>query len=183
MGEPKLFWEFAKFQFVTVLPKDDNLLLHLCQRKMGAKIPRQSSPRFWLRPAAIQKSERLLQNGAATKGSHPHLFFAPYSVSWQQPHEQSFEISFLARSADCTVVSIIKIFRNVNRKNKIHFPVSKSPENGKKVLDKAHFLCYHIAVAKDSRYASCSKSRRGALIVIFCVSFCLLAGRHFSFRR
>ena len=154
-----------------------------CQLKKGAKKPRQSSLRFWLHPAATQKSERLLQNGAETKGSHPHLFFAPYSVSWQQPHEQSFEISFLARRADCTVVSIIKIFRNVNRKHKIYFSMAKSREKGKKVLDNPTILCYYIAVAKDSRYASCSKSRRGALIVIFCVSFCLLAGRHFSFRR
>ena len=154
-----------------------------CQLKKGAKKPRQSSLRFWLHPAATQKSERLLQNGAETKGSHPHLFFAPYSVSWQQPHEQSFEISFLARSADGTVVSIIKMFRIVNRKYKIYLSKAKSPEKTKIILDKAYFLCYYIAVAKDSRYASCSKSRRGALIVIFCVSFCLLAGRHFSFRR
>ena len=128
-----------KFQFVTVLPKGDNLLLHLCQRKMGAKIPRQSSPRFWLRPAAIQESERLLQNGAATKGSHPHLFFAPYSVSWQQPHEQSFEISFLARSADCTVVSIIKIIRNVNRKTKYISLCQKARKMAKKSLTKHTF--------------------------------------------
>ena len=75
------------------------------------------------------------------------------------------------------MVSIIKMFQIVNRKCEMYFLMAKSPEKAKIILDKAYFLCYHIAVAKDSRYASCSKSRRGALIVIFCVSFCLLAER------
>ena len=168
-----------KFQFISVLTKSDNLLPPGCQRKKGAKKPRQSSPRFRLRPAAILKSERLLQNGAETKGSHPHLFIAPYSVSWQQPHKQSSEISFLVRRADDTIISIITLLRNVNTEYKNCAKTRKE----KKILDNPTILCYHIAVAKDSRYASCSKSRRGALIEIFCVSFCLLAGRHFSFRR
>ena len=112
------FGEATKFQFVSVLTKTDNLLPPGCQRKKGAKKPRQSSPRFRLRPAAIPKIERLLQNGAPTKGSHPRLFFAPYSVSWQQPHEQTFEISFLARNADGIETSIIPKEQFVNREQR-----------------------------------------------------------------
>ena len=98
-----------------MLPKGDNLLLHLCQRKMGAKIPRQSSLRLWLRSAAIHLYERFLQNGAQTQGPQPHPFFAPYSVSSQQSPEQSYEISFLARNADGTAVSIPQSMGNVNQ--------------------------------------------------------------------
>ena len=49
----------------------------------------KAAHRFRLRSAAIHLYERLLQNGAQTKGLHPHLFFAPYSVSCQRSPEQS----------------------------------------------------------------------------------------------
>ena len=49
------------------------------------------------------------------------------------------------------------------------------------MLDKFLFLCYYIAVARDSRWPLGRKSCRGALIGFFCVSFCLLAEGHFLF--
>ena len=78
-----------KHQFITLPGYPTRQPYFVSQLKKGAKIPRQSSLRLWLRSAAIHFYERLLQNGAQTQGPHPHPFFAPYSVSYQQSPEQS----------------------------------------------------------------------------------------------
>ena len=51
-----------------------------CQLKKGAKKPRQSSPRFWLHPAAIQKKRKVTSKRRRNKGvAPPSVFRALFS--------------------------------------------------------------------------------------------------------